>query len=250
MNARQFDVAIIGGGPAGLSAALTFAASGANAVVAESGMYPQPFVALKTHCRGPQLSHGIELHAFPGGYCGLAEIEDGWTNVCLLVRADVFRAAGSPSRFAEWMWTQNPYLQNWFAQAECDAVEWLSIGRVPFLAKRPVEADVLMAGDAAGLIAPLAGDGIAMALQSGRLAARHCLQFLLGQWSADELPRWYARAWRHEFGARLRLGRAVQTWMLRPRWFALALKSLTALPSLGRYFITHTRAPALGAWHV
>jgi flavin-dependent dehydrogenase len=208
---------------------------------------PQPFVALKAHFRGPPLPNRIELHAFAGGYCGLSEFEGGAANVCLLAREDVFqrRAAGSgPARleaFVQWMQSQNPRLRDWLARAERIDDEWLSIAQVPFVGKRPVVGDVLMAGDAAGLIAPLAGDGIAMALQSGGHAARHTAAFLAGQVSPRELRRRYAADWRREFGARLRLGRFLQAVMLRPRLLAHALRLVQAVPPLGRYLVIHTR---------
>jgi flavin-dependent dehydrogenase len=208
----------------------------------------QPFVALKAHLSGPSLRNRIELHAFPGGYCGLSDMEAGQVNVCLLVRerilqAVIQRGSAGPTAIVNWMRGQNVHLEAWFAGAKQSQADWLSIGQVMFGDKRPVVKDLLMVGDAAGLIAPLAGDGIAMALQSGRMAAEHCGAYLRGEWSASQLCRRYAAAWRWEFGSRLRLGRLLQAFMLRPRWLGLALSAIAALPPLGRYFIAHTRAP-------
>ncbi len=208
----------------------------------------QPFVAFKAHLSGRSLRNRIELHAFPGGYCGLSDMEAGRANVCLLVQERIFRAvmqrgSAGPAAIVNWMRGQNVHLEAWFASAKQSRVDWQSIGQVMFGDKRPVVEDLLMVGDAAGLIAPLAGDGIAMALQSGRLAAEYCGAYLRGEWSASQLRRRYAAAWRREFGSRLRLGRLLQAFMLRPRLFGLALGTIAALPPLGRYFVTHTRAP-------
>jgi flavin-dependent dehydrogenase len=213
----------------------------------------QPFVALKAHFRGPALPGRIELHGFPGGYCGLSEFEPRAgergraANVCLLVRAEVFAAgagsAAGPERvgaFVRWMRAQNPRLEAWLARAE-PLGRWLSIAQVPFADKQPVEGGVLMAGDAAGLITPLAGDGIAMALRAGPLAAEHVSAFLNGDVTAEAARRGYAGAWRREFGPRLRLARALQGWMLRPAWLGLGLRLLKAAPRLGTYLVVHTR---------
>ena len=52
----------------------------------------QPFVALKAHFRGPALPGRIQLHGFPGGYCGMSEVEEpGQANVCLLAHESVLR---------------------------------------------------------------------------------------------------------------------------------------------------------------
>ncbi len=207
---------------------------------------PQPFIALKSHFYGPPLPLRIELHAFSGGYCGMSEIENGKTNVCLLAREEVFQkvtenATDHLSAFIEWMQTQNPRLRTWLSQSRQVDERWLSISQVPFVQKQLVENDILMAGDAAGLIAPLAGDGMAMALQAGKLAANYTTAFLTGQISTDRFRQGYAADWTKEFSTRLRLGSILQALMLRPNLLALGLRLLNTVPSLGDFFIKHTR---------
>ncbi len=201
---------------------------------------PQPFVALKNHFYGPPLPNHIDLHAFRGGYCGMSEIEGGTANVCFLVHESVFRGS-DVGAFLDWMQAQNPLLGEWLSKAETIHERWLSIGQVPFVKKSAVVADILMAGDAAGLIVPLAGDGIAMALESGRLAAMKTGDFLTGKSSAAELLQRYTLEWRRAFGRRLMLARVLQVVMLRPRLLSMGLRLLTAVPPLGEYLVTHTR---------
>jgi flavin-dependent dehydrogenase len=213
---------------------------------------PQPFIALKRHFTGPPLPGRIELHTFPGGYCGMSALEGaaggqaGAANVCLLAHASAWgraAAAGSeaPETFVRWMRTQNPRLEEWLAQAAPLGERWLSIAQVPFGRKRAVVNDVFMTGDAAGLVAPLAGDGIAMALRGGALAAEHLLRSLDGGSSAAQARAGYARAWRREFGSRLRVGVLAQACLLRPAVFALVVPLLNAWPALGRFFVARTR---------
>jgi flavin-dependent dehydrogenase len=212
----------------------------------------QPFIALKTHFAGPPLPGRIELHGFPGGYCGLSEVERGTApggpaaNVCLLVRDAVFRRVGGPGpervpAFIDWMRQHNPRLDAWLSQATRIDEHWLSIAQVPFGPKRPVVNEILMAGDSAGLITPLAGDGIAMALRGGQLAAGRMLAFLSGNQSAAVLCKGYTRDWRRQFVGRLRLGRLLQVFMLRPWLLGFGLRLLNAAPGMGEYMVTHTR---------
>jgi flavin-dependent dehydrogenase len=213
---------------------------------------PQPFVALKTHFAGPPLNGRIELHGFPGGYCGFSEVERGTApagraaNLCLLAHESVFKRVGGPGparvpAFIRWMRAQNPRLEAWLAQATALDEPWLSIAQVPFGPKRPVVNEILMAGDAAGLITPLAGDGIAMALRGGQMAAARVLEFLTGRQSASELCQGYARDWRRQFAGRVRLGRLLQIFMLRPRLLGWGLRLLSAAPAMGDYLVMHTR---------
>lgn len=229
-----------------LQARLVIAAHGKRSaidrVLARSFMArPQPFMALKAHFHGPPLGDEIDLHGFAGGYCGVSDIEDGKANVCLLVDQGVFGRCAGPPAFIAWLARQNPALGAWLARAEPVGGEWQSIAQVSFETKEPVAHDIVMVGDAAGLIAPLAGDGMAMALSSGQLAGRWAGRFLEGQFTPDALRQGYMRDWRHEFGPRLRLGRALQPLMLRPRVLGPALRLLAAAPPLGRYLIRRTR---------
>lgn len=213
---------------------------------------PQPFIGLKAHFAGPPLPGRIELHGFTGGYCGLSEVERGTAptgraaNVCLLVQEAVFRRVGGrgPERvpaFIRWMRQQNPRLEAWLSQATQLDERWLSIAQVPFGPKRPVVNEIFMAGDSAGLITPLAGDGIAMALRGGQMAAEQLLSFLAGRQSAAEVCRAYPRDWQRQFGGRVRLGRLLQVVLLQPRWLGWGLRLLHAAPGMGEYLVTHTR---------
>ncbi len=209
---------------------------------------PQGYIGLKRHFRGAALPEHIDLYVFRSGYCGMSEIEDSAINVCLLVRQDVFQAAARAGaggddveRFIAWMGGQNAELGAWLAGATPIDAAWLSIAQVPFVAKTCVEGDVLMAGDSAGLVAPLAGDGMAMALHSGKLAALDCEDYLAGRVTAAAFKRAYQVQWRATFAGRLRLGRALQAIMLRPTLIAPGLRLLDRFPALGDLLVAQTR---------
>lgn len=206
-----------------------------------------PYVAIKSNFLGPSLSNRVELHAFPGGYCGLSAIEGNQQVVCALVRQSVFQQAvrggnGHPiDDFLKWLQMQNGHLQRWFAKAERTKAGWISIAQVPFVIKPMVLNEVLMVGDAAGMIAPLAGDGIAMALKGGSLVGKYVLDFLNGSLSTDQLINDYQRSWQKRFAARLRLSYRLQEIMLRPNLANFTLRVIRAIPALGHYLVAKTR---------
>lgn len=207
---------------------------------------PQPFIGLKAHFRGSLPDGHIYLYTFPGGYCGMSAIENGLINVCLLVRQDIFQSASQPSpssvnSFIVWMSQQNPALGKWLSSAERVDESWLSISQIPFVSKQVVVNDILMAGDAAGLIAPVAGDGMGMALQAGQIASEVLDRYLTHQISAADVRQRYSQLWWKSFGTRLRLSRLLQAFMLRPAWLTPGLRVLNAVPALGNLLITHTR---------
>jgi flavin-dependent dehydrogenase len=67
-----------------------------------------------------------------------------------------------------------------------------------------------MLGDAAGLITPLCGNGMAMAIHGGKIAAELTDVFLSGSISQQQLENQYQVAWRRQFATRLWVGRTVQ----------------------------------------
>jgi flavin-dependent dehydrogenase len=207
---------------------------------------PQPFMALKAHFRGMFPSNQIHLYTFPGGYCGISQIEDGLINVCLLVRQDIFQSASQPSftsvnQFIAWMTQQNPALGKSFANMERVHDSWLSISQIPFISKQVVVNDILMAGDSAGLIAPVAGDGMGMALQAGEMAADVLDLFLTQQLSAMKVRESYSVLWWQTFVVRLRLSSVLQMFMLHPKWLTSGLMCMNAVPTLGRLLVSYTR---------
>ena len=140
---------------------------------------------------------------------------------------------------------QHPRLGAWLSQARRLDERWLSIAQVPFGPKRAVVNDVLMAGDSAGLIVPLAGDGIAMALRGGQLAASHGLAYLAGAASAARC----AAAMRAPGSANLAPG-CGWAGAAAPRASPAAAGARAAAaqrrPALGRYLVLHTRAAGYG----
>lgn len=203
----------------------------------------QPYIGLKCHFRGPALPGQIDLYTFPGGYCGMSEVEGGVTNVCLIVRQDCFQthATNGIAAFIRWMCQQNKALGGWLAQAQPIFTEWLSIAQVPLLRKTAVEGDILFAGDAAGMVAPLAGDGMAMALHSGKLAALLTDRYLIGEMNGAELKTAYVNTWNSVFSSRLRLGRVLHYLMLRPAMLTPGLHILNFVPALGDFLVAQTR---------
>jgi flavin-dependent dehydrogenase len=65
---------------------------------------------------------------------------------------------------------QNPLLKEIFTKAKFLYSEPLVISQVSFDRKQQVENHVLMIGDAAGLITPLCGNGMSMAMHASKIA--------------------------------------------------------------------------------
>jgi flavin-dependent dehydrogenase len=200
-----------------------------------------PFVAVKHHLLAPDYPEDqIALHNFPGGYAGFSRVEDGRFCFCYLCRRAVFKRAGGVDALERDVLSQNPALRRLLAHSRRAWTRPLVINEVSFAYKPLFEQGVWMTGDAAGMIAPLCGNGMAMAMTGGLLMAYHLGQVLRGERSAEGARSDYRRSWRRLFSTRLALGRRLQpvfgsrlptellvrTFAGRPAWTA-GLAALT-----------------------
>jgi flavin-dependent dehydrogenase len=112
----------------------------------------------------------IELHLFDGGYAGLLLQEDGKANLCLSVSRARFKRAGGIGALIDGLAAELPRLGDRLAGAV--GHEWAAVAGVPYGWRARRTSDGLYRlGDQAAVIASLAGDGIAIALESGLAAA-------------------------------------------------------------------------------
>ena len=205
------------------------------------------FCGLKAHFADVDLESGVvEMHLFRGGYCGLVRVEGQATNACLMVDTRHFPKT-SPDEFWAQLLTQIPALRARFERA-MRVAPWSATAAVSFDQFRPTDSvnddtgpnGVLYAGDAAGYIHPLTGDGMAMALRAGELAATVARLQVRGL-NAAEAARLYDAAWRREFAPRLRLAARLHPLALRPHWAKPLTPLVQRLPALKAAWTRGTR---------
>jgi flavin-dependent dehydrogenase len=169
-----------------------------------------PYVGVKYHIKTNHPDHLIALHNFEGGYCGISNVEEGKTNLCYLVHRDKLRLAGSIENLERDVLKKNPLLKNIFENSEFLLAKPETINEISFETKEPVFNNMLMLGDAAGMITPLCGNGMAMAIHSSKLASEHALFFLKNEITRLQLENNYDAVWKKHFAGRLWFGRQVQ----------------------------------------
>jgi flavin-dependent dehydrogenase len=169
-----------------------------------------PFVGVKYHIRCDHPNNLISLHNFPGGYCGVCNVEDKITNLCYLSHRDNLRQYGDIPQMEKAVLFQNPFLRTLFENASFLYAKPEVINEISFETKGPVENHILMAGDAAGMITPVCGNGMAIAIHSGKILSELVIQFCSGKINRTELESRYKVMWNKQFKSRLWVGRQVQ----------------------------------------
>lgn len=134
----------------------------------------------KAHFAGAA-GDAVELYFFPGGYCGLAPIEGGKTNVCGLAREDLL---GEHGFCVERLLAAVPHLQERLGSLEC-ATRWHIGGPLSFGPAPIADNAVLAAGDAACFVDPFAGSGLLAAIETGAWAGAAAMRAAHGDdWAA------------------------------------------------------------------
>lgn len=183
----------------------------------------------------------IALHNFSNGYCGMSAVEDGTYCLCYLTTAENLRRSGNSIREMEKrILMRNPFLEEVFRNARFVREQPVTISQVGFQRKGPVSRHILYVGDAAGMITPLCGNGMSMALHGSLMAAQRIAAFLEGRISREEMEKGYARDWSGGFDLRLKTGRSLHALFGRDRLTSWTLRLLKPLPPVTRALVSLT----------
>ncbi len=168
---------------------------------------PAGYVGVKYHLKLDFADDVIALHNFEGGYCGISKIESDTYNLCYLTTLSQLKRFVSIERLERECLHVNPHLRQIWRKATFIFDNPLVITNFSFVPKRPVENGILMMGDAAGLITPLCGNGMALAFRSAALAAQ-VVEAHYG--NLPKLLQEYSALWKAQFANRLWIGRNLQ----------------------------------------
>jgi flavin-dependent dehydrogenase len=200
-----------------------------------------PFLGVKYHIEYDFPGDLIALHNFEGGYCGIVKIENGKCNLCYLASRDILKRTGTITDMEQEVLCRNPYLSDIFSNADFLFGKPIVINEFSFEAKKPVENHILMAGDSAGLITPLCGNGMAMAIHSGKLAAEAIINhFNNGNPDLVRIEKEYASRWNGTFRQRLWVGRQIQNLLGGKNTSEFAVRFLKKSQAMAKWIIKYT----------
>jgi flavin-dependent dehydrogenase len=225
-----------------LFARTTFLANGKHDLRGwDRGPSPQgDLIGFKLHWRltpdrTDALRDWMELFLFPGGYGGLALVEGGVANLCLVVRRNQLQKLGGWTELLAAIFDDNRHMRRLLEGATPLWDRPLAISSIPYgyLAGRP--SGVWCVGDQAAVIPSFTGDGMSIALHSAALAA-HML--LAGKTAA---------AYHRRLHAQIRPAMRLATWFSRAlvtrAGRTLAPFALGLYPGAMRWVAASTRIP-------
>jgi flavin-dependent dehydrogenase len=187
--------------------------------------------------RSPRFARAYgEMHVRRGRYIGVAPLPGGATNVCLVKPS---HAADGDLRDPAALLTdelaRDPLLRDRFAGAELVTTP-VVLGPLAVDVRSAAIDGLLLAGDAAGFIDPITGDGLRFAVRGGELAAAAALDALTHGWKGVHTR--LAERRRREFGAKWRFNRALRALVGSPRGVSAAAAAAPFAPAMVRVIIS------------
>ena len=228
------------GGSVTLNAAVTIAADGARSRLARAlglarhPLRPRRWAVGAYFEQVRDMQPFGEMHVRRERYIGVAPLPGGLANACV-VTADR-RAVSRPEALLEQTLHTDVALARRFAGARrITTVQCLG----PLAVESPAcgAPGLLLAGDAAGFIDPMTGDGLRFALRGAELAAVEALR-ALEHGGADAHTR-LAAARRREFSHKWRFNRALRSLIGSPLAVRAAAHGAALAPQLLRHAIRY-----------
>jgi len=149
--------------------------------------HAEQWIGLKGHFFEPHTGESCDLYFFEGGYCGVQPIGGGTVNTAAMVKPSMAKKLSSVFILNRDL---NERSQSWRAAGD-------PVSTAPLFFRPPMTSHdgVLLAGDAAAFLDPFAGDGISIALHSGRMAVEALGHFFGGDCPLEEAVLQYGRAY-------------------------------------------------------
>lgn len=191
------------------------------------------WLAVKAHYSGDFPNDLVGLHNFRGGYCGVSKVENNKINICYLADYETFKQYKNINEYQDNVVSRNPQMKAIFDNCNLLFEKPITISQISFEKKEAVENHILMIGDTAGLIHPLCGNGMAMAIHSAKIVSG-----LIGDYfndkirTRDELERRYLKDWDFNFSKRLKMGRLLAEILQKQNLSDVLLRILVRFPFL------------------
>jgi hypothetical protein len=199
------------------------------------------WLAIKGHYEGDFPDDLVGLHNFKGGYCGVSKIENNRINICYLASYRTFKNYKNIEEYQKHVLIENPHLRQVFENCNLLYENPLTISQIAFDKKQAVENHILMIGDTAGLIHPLCGNGMAMAIHSAKIASELVSNYFNGNGqSRPNLEANYKTAWALQFKKRLRMGRILAAILQKEKLSNFMIQILVLFPFILPIIIKNT----------
>lgn len=175
-----------------------------------------------------------EMHIRAGEYIGVAPLSGGLTNACLVARGERLTGARNPEHALRAAIERDPMMRERFREARI-VTKPVVLGPLAVDAELSGLPGLLLAGDAAGFIDPMTGDGLRFAVRGAELAADAALEML--EKGTHDAHLTLARRRREVFAGKWRFNRLLRRIVDLPAAVRVAAWGATIAPAVVRSLV-------------
>jgi flavin-dependent dehydrogenase len=199
-----------------------------------------PYIGVKYHIKTDFPNDKIQLDNFDGGYCGIVKIESDRYCLCYLSENRLLKQYGIIPQLEEEVLYKNPFIKNYFTNSDFLFEKPEVINEISFESKSLVQDHILFCGDAAGMITPLCGNGMAIAIHSAKILTDVIIEHTKRPFDRSVLEKVYSARWKEQFNVRMRAGRMIQGLFGNQTLSDLAVMTLKRSSLLTKYLVSKT----------
>jgi len=200
-----------------------------------------PYIGVKYHLKTDVVDREtIALHNFKNGYCGVSRIEGEAYNLCYLSHRSNLKVHKTIESMEEAVLRKNPFLDHILSNSEFLFEKPEVINEITFEKKEPVYDHMLMSGDSAGMITPLCGNGMAMAIHSAKQLSEVLIKSFENEFDRIWVEDQYTKTWNQLFSKRLWAGRKIQALFGSPVVSETAVFFGKSIPPVSNYLMKQT----------
>lgn len=167
------------------------------------------YQGIKAHFEGNTKSNSLKMFLFKDCYLGMSPIEHGKTNIACLVKMKQYKTWNSPSDFIKHLRSQNKELDRILSQLNLIFNEWMTAPIPHFGIKAKTNwENVYFIGDAIGAIPPATGNGLALAITSGVMAAEFAMK---------KDYKGYYKTWKKQESSKIFFGKLLHHAVMHPK---------------------------------
>ncbi len=193
------------------------------------------YVGIKYHLITDFDKETIALHNFKDGYCGISAIENETHCLCYMTTKVNLKAHNNDiNEMEENLLKRNPFLKNIFQNSTKLWKNPEVISQISFEQKEQNFNQINLIGDAAGMIAPLCGNGMSMAFHGAYLMHKIILE------NPEDFNNKYSKEWSNKFSTRLWVGRTIQRFFGNEISTELLISFFRTQPWLLNFLISKT----------
>jgi menaquinone-9 beta-reductase len=194
----------------------------------------EKWIGLKAHFSEASPANSVDLYFFAAGYCGVQPVSENTINVCAMVQAEAATSLERVFALHPSLWRRSRDWEQRFAT--------ITTSGLHFRQPKTEDRGMLLAGDSAGFIDPFVGDGISLALHSGKLAAQSLAPFFSGGSSLAEVHQRYRAAYTQRLAPALRNAGRLRRLLSAPAWVRSGVMGIAGSRAVGEMLMRSTRA--------